>query len=251
MTASRDWDAAGYDRLSAPQVGWAGPVLDRLELRGDEAVLDAGCGSGRVTALLLERLPRGRVVAVDLAPSMVHKARAALPAERAEVCLADLAELRLPRPVDAVFSNAVFHWIPDHDRLFARLHAALVPGGRVSAQCGGAGNVKRFHAIVREVAGEDPFAPRLAGWTGPWNFATPEQTEERLARTGFRDIRVWLEPSPAVPEQPEAYLRTVCLGPHVERLPPELRDEFVRAVAGRCPQPLELDYVRLNIVARR
>lgn len=251
MSPSRGWDAATYDRVSAPQVGWAGPVLDRLELRGHETVLDAGCGSGRVTALLLERLPRGRVVAVDSDPSMVAKARAALPPERADVLLADLAQLELEEPVDAVFSNAVFHWIPDHDRLFAALAVALGPGGRISTQCGGAGNVERFHAALREVAREKPFAPHLAGWSGPWNFATPGETEKRLALAGFRAIRVWLEPSPTVPDQPEDYLRAVCLGPHLERLPAELHDEFVRVVAGRCGKPLELDYVRLNIVARR
>lgn len=249
--APRDWDAATYDRVSAPQVEWAGKVLDRLELRGDETVLDAGCGSGRVTRLLLERLPRGRVLAIDGAPSMVELARDALPADRAIVRQADLAELELDRPVDAVFSNAVFHWVPDHDRLFARLGAALLPGARLAAQCGGRGNVERFHAFVREVGEEYPFAPHLAGWRGPWNFAGPDETAARLAKAGFEDVHVWLEPSPTVPELTEEYLRTVCLGHHLERLPTGLRDAFVQSVARRCPQPLELDYVRLNIVARR
>ena len=114
---SRDWDAATYDRVASPQLEWAGPVLDRLELRGDETVLDAGCGTGRVTELLIERLPRGRVIAVDSAPAMVAQARHTI-GDRAEVLLQDLAELRLRQQVDAVFSNAVFHWVLDHDRLF-------------------------------------------------------------------------------------------------------------------------------------
>jgi len=250
-TSARDWDAATYDRVSATQVEWAGPLLDRLAPRGDETVLDAGCGSGRVTRMLLDRLPHGRVVAVDSAPSMVELARDALPAERATVIQADLAELELGEPVAAVFSNAVFHWIPDHPRLFARLHAALSPGGRLVAQCGGQGNVERFHAVVREVGGESPFATHLAGWSGPWNFAAPAETVARLEGAGFEEVEAWLEPSPTVPELTEDYLRTVCLGHHVDRLPAGLRDEFVRAVARRCPQPLELDYVRLNIAACR
>lgn len=249
--APRDWDATTYDRVSAPQVEWAGPLLDRLELQGHEAVLDAGCGSGRVTRMLLERLPRGRVVAVDAAPSMVERARDALPADRVTVMAADLAELELEEPVDAVFSNAVFHWIPDHGRLFGRLYDALVPGGRMVAQCGGQGNVERFHATVREVAGRPPFAAHLANWTGPWHFASAEDTIECLARSGFVDVEVWREPHPVVPEYTEDYLRTVCLGHHVERLPPGLREPFVSAVAEHCGRPLELDYVRLNINARR
>jgi trans-aconitate 2-methyltransferase len=153
---SRDWDAATYDRVSAPQVAWAERVLARLPLRGDETVLDAGCGSGRVTRMLLERLPDGQVVAVDSTPSMVEHARDAHDRARATVLLADLTELVLDEPVDAVFSNAVFHWIPDHEALFARLYDALLPRGRLVAQCGGKGNVARFHAAAWEVAAEEP-----------------------------------------------------------------------------------------------
>jgi trans-aconitate 2-methyltransferase len=244
---SRDWDAATYHRVSSPHVEWARVLLDRLDLRGDETVLDAGCGSGRVTAMLLERLPRGHVVAVDQAPSMVAHARAALPRDRATVLQASLTQLRLDRPVDAVFSNAVFHWVADHDRLLERLHAALRPGGRLVAQCGGEGNVARFHRAARAAAAEEPFAAHLAGWEGPWNFAGPAETAERLERAGFAGVETWLEPYPVAPDDPADYLRTVCLGYHLEQLPEELRDAYVEAVLERS-EP-ELDYVRLNVVA--
>jgi trans-aconitate 2-methyltransferase len=246
---SRDWDAATYHRVSGPHVEWAAALLDRLDLRGDETVLDAGCGSGRVTAMLLERLPRGRVVAVDQAASMVEHAREALPRDRATVLQAELTELRLDEPVDAVFSNAVFHWIADHDRLFERLRAALRADGRMVAQCGGEGNVERFHRAARAAAAEEPFARHLAGWEGPWNFAGPEATTRRLERAGFEAVETWLEPYPVVPDDPGDYLRTVCLGYHLEQLPEELRDDYVEAVLERSDP--ELDYVRLNIVARR
>ncbi|MEJ7788622.1 MAG: class I SAM-dependent methyltransferase [Thermoleophilaceae bacterium] len=247
---TRDWDAATYDRVSAPQVEWAGPVLDRLDLQGNETVLDAGCGSGRVTRLLLDRLPRGRVIAVDAAPSMVDLAREAL-GHQAEVHLFELTALRLDEPVDAVFSNAVFHWVGDHDALFARLFAALRPGGRMSAQCGGAGNVARFHEAARWVGAEEPFAEHLAGWAGPWNFAAAEDTAKRLQEAGFTQVSTWLEPTPVVPEFSEEYLRTVCLGHHLERLPERLRGPYVHRVAERCGQPVELDHVRLNMLGVR
>jgi trans-aconitate 2-methyltransferase len=246
---SRDWDAATYHRVSGPQVEWAAALLDRLDLRGDETVLDAGCGSGRVTAMLLERLPHGHVVAVDQAPSMVEHAREALPPDRATVFQAELTELQLDEPVDAVFSNAVFHWIADHARLFERLHAALRAGGRMVAQCGGEGNVERFHRVAREAAAEEPFASYLAGWAGPWNFAGPQATARRLERAGFEAVETWLEPYPMVPDDPGDYLRTVCLGYHLEQLPEGLRDAYVAAVLERSDP--ELDYVRLNISARR
>jgi len=247
-SAARDWDASTYERVSDPQVGWARAILDRLPLEGDETVLDAGCGTGRVTQLLLDRLPRGHVIAVDSAPSMVETAREAL-GERATVIQTDLAELTLEEPVDAAFSNAVFHWIPDHDRLFAALHAAMRPGAPLVAQCGGRGNVERFHETVKEVAEEDPFAEHLGGWGGPWNYAGPEETAARLERAGFEAVKTWLEPWPLTPPEPREYMRSVCLGHHLERLPEELRGAFTDAVAERANP--ELDYVRLNISARR
>jgi trans-aconitate 2-methyltransferase len=246
---TREWDAASYDRVSAPQVEWAERVLERLPLRGDETVLDAGCGSGRVTRMLLERLPHGHVVAVDSAASMVEHAREALDGERATVFQADLTELRLDEPVDAAFSNAVFHWVLDHEALFARLHEALRPGGRLVAQCGGKGNVERLHAAARELAGEEPYAQHLSGWRGPWHFADAEETAELLERAGFTEIRTWLEPYPVSPPDPTGFLRTVCLGPHLEQLPEELRAGYVEAVRDRCGR--ELDYVRLNIDAKK
>jgi len=246
---TRDWDAATYDRVSTPQVEWAERVLARLPLRGDETVLDAGCGSGRVTKLLLARLPHGHVVAVDATRSMVEHARDALDPGRATVFQADLTELELDEPVDAAFSNAVFHWIADHDALFTRLHAALKPGGLLVAQCGGKGNVARFHAAATSVDAEEPYAEYLAGWTGPWHFAGAEETAGRLERAGFTDVETWLEPYPVSPPDPTGFLRAVCLGPHLRQLPEELRDDYVDAVGERCGA--ELDYVRLNIDARK
>jgi trans-aconitate 2-methyltransferase len=276
-TTPRDWDAATYDRVSDPQVAMAGPVIDRLSLRGEETVLDAGCGSGRVTELLIDRLDAarerhgldaaGRVVAVDAAPSMVEQARVALAerllhdsttsgsADRARtsvtVLQSDLQELRLAEPVDAAFSNAVFHWILDHDRLFERLFAALKPGGRLVAQCGGAGNIGQLRRVGRELAKESPYAEHFEGWSEPWNYASPEDARRRLVAAGFEDVDTWLEPWPVHPPEPLHYLRAVCLGSQVEALPEDLRDDYVEAVAARCGEPLTLDYVRLNIDARR
>jgi trans-aconitate 2-methyltransferase len=248
--SARDWDALTYDRISDPQVAMSKPVLDRLELAGDETVLDAGCGSGRVTQLLLERLPRGHVVAVDAAPSMVEEARAAL-GDRATVFQSDLQQLSVPEPVDAAFSNAVFHWVPDHQLLFDRLFAALKPGGQLVAQCGGEGNIDRLRTLAAEVAGEEPYATALAGWPDPWTYASPDDTCARLEQAGFTDISTWLEPWPVDPPEPREYLRTVCLGHHLDALPESLRDPFLDAVASRYGQPPTLEYVRLNIAARR
>ncbi|HWA53735.1 MAG TPA: methyltransferase domain-containing protein [Solirubrobacterales bacterium] len=248
MAPPRDWDATSYQRVAVPHEEWAKLILDRLELGGDETVLDAGCGSGRVTSLLVERLPAGRVVAVDGSSSMVEKVRDVLrPGDEAR--LADLAELRLEQPVDAVFSCAVFHWVLDHDALFRALAGAMRPGGRVSAQCGGAGNIDRLREVTREVQAREPYAVHFAGFEEPWNYAGAEETEERLAAAGFAEARCWLQPWRVEPPSPSEYLATVCLGPHVDRLPEDLREPFVADVLAAEPEPLALDYVRLNIEA--
>jgi trans-aconitate 2-methyltransferase len=246
----RDWDAATYDRVSDPQFSWALEQLERLPLAGNESVLDAGCGSGRVTAELVARVPRGRVYAVDAAPSMVEHARIAL-GDRASVLCQDLTELKLPEQVDAIFSNATFHWIHDHDALFAALAGALSPGGRLIAQCGGRGNIDAFRTIAESVAEEDPFAPFFAGWQRPWNYAAAEETAARLERAGFTEVSCWLEPKQVVPADPRAFVQTVCLVRHLDPLPAELRGSFVDRALDRAGKPLVLDYVRLNMTAVR
>lgn len=246
---TREWDAGTYDRVSSPQQEWSAAVIERLGLRGDETVLDAGCGSGKVTEALLAKLPRGTLIAVDGSAAMVDLARERL-GPRVEVIHADLLDLELDRQVDVVFSNAVFHWIADHAALFERLAAVLKPGGRLEAQCGGEGNVARFYATAAEAATDERFRPFLEDFA-PVHFAGPGETSRLLAAAGFVDVNCNLEPRPVRPPEPEAFIRTVCLGSHLDRLPEGLRDDYLAAVLERMGPEPELDYVRLNISAGR
>jgi trans-aconitate 2-methyltransferase len=249
-TGPREWDAQTYDKVSDPQFAWGLEVLDRLELNGDEYVMDAGCGSGRVTARLLEKLPDGRILCVDASQQMIDAAREAL-GDRVDFLVADLAELEVDDPVDAIFSTATFHWLPDHDRLFSRLHRALKPEGRLVAQCGGSGNVAQHAQHIVSVATRPEFIEHFQNMTVMWNFATPEETEERLRNAGFDQVRCWLEDKPVQPEEPYAFTTTVTMGPHLARLPEEKRRAFAEAVLELEGDPLTLNYVRLNIEASR
>jgi trans-aconitate 2-methyltransferase len=240
----RDWDAATYDRLPIPMTRWGASVLAWLELAGNERVLDAGCGTGQVTALLFERLPAGHIVALDGSPSMIDRARERLGDERITYVVADLLQpLTVDEPVDAVLSTATFHWVLDHDALFRNLAAVMRPGGQLAAQCGGEGNIASIEAALRTM-GED--------FRGTKYYAGPEETRARLESAGFIDIEAWLheEPTPLPPGDLEPYLETICLGDHVETMEPQERARFVREVARRLPEP-SIDYVRLNIRARR
>jgi trans-aconitate 2-methyltransferase len=244
---TRDWDASTYDRVADPMARWGAAVIERLPLHGDERVLDAGCGSGRVTELLADRLPDGQVVALDGSPSMIDAARQRLArfGDRIEYIVADLGD---PPPiegeVDAILSTATFHWVADHDALFANLAAVTRPGGWLVAQCGGSGNIASIQRVLATIGD---------GWTGPAHFETVLATTRRLDAAGFVDVDCWLtdELTRFDPGEPfETYLRTVVLGAHLERLPPGERDAFVHAVAEGVGESV-IDYVRLNIVARR
>ena len=247
----REWDAATYDRIADPQARWGRAVLDRLVLAGDETVLDAGCGSGRVTEMLGARLPQGRIVALDASEAMLGQARTRLTHldGQVEYVAADLLELspqvlRADAPVDAVFSTAAFHWVTDHQRLFGNLAGVLRPGGQLVAQCGAEGNIAGLLDAVRSLGVER---------AGTWYYASPNATTRRLHAAGFVDVQVWTHEERTVYEPGESlldFLETVCLREHVATLAPAERRGFVESVAAALPEPV-IDYVRLNITARR
>jgi trans-aconitate 2-methyltransferase len=256
----REWDAKTYDEISEPQFQWGLEVLDRLKPKVSETVIDAGIGSGRVAEKLLERLPDGHLIGVDGSAEMIKVAAERFAGDdRVTLFVSDLLELSpelleehdAPPAVDALFSTATFHWILDHDRLFSRIHSVLEPGGRLVAQCGGAGNIADHARAIATVATSDEYAEHFEGMEMMWNFAEPEETEERLRRAGFEDVRCSLEDKPVQPANAYDFTTTVTMGPHLTRVPEEKKRAFAEAVLELSPDPLVLNYVRLNIDARR
>jgi trans-aconitate 2-methyltransferase len=225
---------------------WGREVLDRLPLHGDERVLDAGCGSGRVTEVLAGRLPHGHVVALDASPAMLDAARGRLArfGDRISFVEGDLGRpIALDGTVDAILSTATFHWVMDQDALVANLSAALRPGGRLVAQSGGAGNIESVRGAARSVGLE----------LAPKRFETPEAMRSRLEAAGFRDVRAWLvpEPTPLPRGGPlETYLATIVLRLEIARVAAGQRDEVLAEIARRVPDGI-VDYVRLNVDAVR
>jgi trans-aconitate 2-methyltransferase len=244
---STPWDARTYDRASLPQQEWAVAVLERVagRLPAHAKVLDAGCGTGRVTEMLLELVSDVRVLAIDASQEMVDLARERL-GDRARVWRQDVLDLVLDEPVDAIVSTATLHWVPDHDRLWQRLAAALRSGGILEIQCGGQGNIDRVREVIDAVAAES--FPELEGWS-PWVFAGPQETRARLAAAGFENVRCWLEERPTRSDDLAGFVRSSILPAHLARLPKERREPFAAAVLERVREPL--DYVRLNASAIR
>jgi len=246
-----DWDGAAYDRLANPQDRWGRTVLGRLELQGCETVLDAGSGSGRVTEALLDRLPHGRVVAVDTSLSMLSQARMRLSNRLAQLRFVHCDLLKLEpamlgddMPVDAVFSTATFHWITDHDALFRKLASVMRPGAQLVAQCGAEGNISQLLEVVRSLGVEQ---------AGTWLYASAADTEARLQAAGFTEIQVWTneEPTPFTDREVLAdFLEVICLREYLGSFPLAERRDFVKRVAMKMAEPV-IDYVRLNIIARK
>jgi trans-aconitate 2-methyltransferase len=257
----REWDAAAYHRLGNPQHAWGLKVLEHLPLTGDETVIDAGCGTGRLTAELLARLPRGHVIALDRSQNMLDLAAEYLTprfGDRVSFRQADLQTYRDEGAADAVFSTATFHWVLDHPRLFENLHHTLRPGGRLCAQCGGGPNLARIHDRAAELQAREPFAPFFTTFTEPWEFADAETTRARLERAGFVEIETSVVEQPttfASEQEFTDFITKVVFGVFLERLPDEaLRASFIAPLveqAKRDEPPLTLDYWRLNLRARR
>ena len=258
-SSSREWNSDVYHRLSGPQVSWGKKVLARLRLRGDETVLDAGCGTGRLTADLLEALPRGQVIGVDLSQNMLHSARQHLApfGSRVSLLVCDLLHLPFERSFDCIVSTAAFHWVLDHDRLFENLRRALFPGGRLEAQCGGGPNLAKLRARANALAISRTFAPFLGSFREPWLYQNAEEAAQSLKRAGFVDVETSVEPAPTYLEGPEHYnefVRNIIFRQHIERIPSEdLRAEFMNALTDQGAAddpPFSLDYWRLNLRGR-
>ena len=260
MTAQdTKWDAESYHRVSDPQVAWGRAVLARLEFHGNELVIDAGCGTGRLTRDLAARLPQGRVIALDASSQMLEQARAYLADCRPPVSFvrANLPAMPFDNVADVVFSTATFHWVPQHPELFAEIYRALKPGGRLHAQCGGDGNLSQARAPVEDLMTSPRFAKWFAGWSNVWEFASASVTADRLAAAGFQEIETSLETAPVVFDDEAAYrafVSTVVFRLHLARLPEELRPAFLNEIVDRVrqlPQRFTLDYVRLNLRATK
>ncbi len=258
MKHPHEWDAGIYHRVSTPQRSWGLKVVERLALRGRERVLDAGCGTGRVTLALTERVraANGRVIAMDRSADMARTARTTLPAY-VPVVSADLLAMPFRRVFDVVFSTAAFHWVLDQAALYHAIAAVLARGGRLHAQCGGEGNLERFSRRVQALCATPTFAARFEGWTEPWRFLSTTEVERHLHAAGFERVRASLEPEPTpFPDRASyrEFIAHVVLNARMARLEgaPADASAFLDTLCDAAAADADgylLDYVRLNVVA--
>jgi trans-aconitate methyltransferase len=240
------WDAECYESRFSFVWNHGAALIDLLDPKPGETVLDLGCGTGHLSHQIAER--GATVVGLDSAPPMVAQARINYPQLR--FILGGGESFALPEPIDAVFSNAALHWMTDAAAVVKNVHAALRPGGRFVGEFGGKGNVARIIAAVREETGSSAI---------PWYYPSVGEYATLLEAHGFRvhsafhfdrmtalegarGMEDWLEMFgekllALIPAEQRAPARARIL----ERLRPELfRDGIWYA-----------DYVRLRFVASR
>jgi len=259
MTHSTEWNSAAYHQVSNPQFEWGLKVLERVDVRGNERVMDAGCGSGRLTEKLLDRLPQGRVVGVDLSQNMLDQAAEHLQnfGSRVTFIRSDLAHLPFTAEFDGIFSTAAFHWVKDHDALFRSLARSLKPGGWIIAQCGGGPNLRDVRLRAQKLMDSPRYASYFRDFQNPWEYADDITTADRMGRAGFVDVKTCLESAPirfGSAAEYKAFMVPVILRSYLNMLPNEkLKEEFSDELIDNAVKDpsFHLDYWRLNMEGKK
>jgi trans-aconitate methyltransferase len=232
------WDPAAYAVSSSAQQAWARELIAKLKLSGNEHLLDVGCGDGKVTAELARAVSKGSVVGIDSSPDMIHFACGSFPPgafPNLQFRVMDARRIRLDRAVDIVFSNAALHWVDDHLSFLEGAARCLRSGGRLMVSCGGKGNAQDVFVALRVELRLKRWRQFFRNMDKPYFFFSPEHYAEWLRRCGF-EIRVLrLADKEMAWESREglvAWFRTTW-HPYTHRVPENLREDFVTAVAER------------------
>ena len=258
------WDANTYDNISNIQEDWANNIIKKREWTGKENLLDAGCGSGRITKILCKIITEGNIYAIDNDPNMIEKAKETFKdIKNVKVMQADMLDilsLDIPIKFNVIFSNAVLHWILDHHKVLESFYDLLNPEGQLLVQCGGYGNLQKTLSIFDDVKDLPEFSEYFSEWKIDRNYAKPNETENILKEIGYKDIEVYLTEAPARfnnKKDYSIYLKTVDLRPYLKYLPTEqLQNEFVNTVLLHMEKYYSnlcwnLDYRRLTVLASK
>jgi len=232
MVRAFDFDGQAYRKASAHQQDWGQKLIEELPLRGQERVLDLGCGDGRLTARLADRVPSGSVLGIDASPGMLATA-SALERPNLHFVLMDIGHMEFAGEFDVVFSNATLHWIKDHARLLAAVHKALAPGGVARFSFAGQGNCMNFHGVARRVMAEPEYAGLFRTFDWPWFMPSAEEYLALARESPFRDANVRLENADRVFADQRALVGWIdqpSLVPFLQHLPEHARAGFRDAV---------------------
>ena len=227
-----EFDGARYRQTSTHQREWGARLIAELELSGDEAILDVGCGDGTLTGQLAACVPRGTVLGIDASAGMIEAAQSLTRPGLAFQQL-DVNDAGFHGDFDLVFSNAALHWVRDHARLLRVLHQALRTGGTLRTNFAADGNCSTFYRVARELMAGD-FEGDFDGFEWPWFMPTLETYEGLLAASPFAEYRVWGENADRHFPDEAALLGWIdhpSIVPFKQHLAPDAAERFHAAVA--------------------
>ena len=231
-----EWDAGQYAKHSSAQEKWAKELLAKLRLKGNEKILDLGCGDGRITAEISRMVPGGMVVGIDNSEPMIRLANEKYTDTKNQKLVfyvMDAKGINFDNEFDIVFSNAALHWVDDHKQVLQGINRSLKPGGRFLIQTGGTGNAAAAFEVLKEMADKEEWMPYLKGAELPYNFMSDKDYKALIPETGFKPIRIELLKKDMVHEGTEGFkgfIRTTWL-PYTSRIPEEKRERFISETA--------------------
>jgi trans-aconitate 2-methyltransferase len=263
-TENQKWNAEDYAKNSGAQLQWAKELISKLALTGTEALLDIGCGDGKITAELARLLSKGRVTGIDASPEMIRLAQESYPPEthpNLKFLRMDAAKIDLDDLFDVAFSNAVLHWVEDHAAVLRGLSGSMNRGGRILFQMGGRGNALSVFEAIEKSIDRTGLREFFRNFVPPYHFYGPEEYEGWLEDAGFQKVRAELIPKDMEHSQRETllgWLRTTWF-PFTDRLPEEKREPFLNDVVDqifeshpRDPEgKIRIRMVRLEVEATR
>jgi len=235
------WNAADYAANSSVQQSWARELIAKFNLRGDEHILDVGCGDGKVTAEIARAVSNGLVTGIDASAEMIGFAKKTFPAKKNPNLKFQICDARkigvaiVGAPFDIVFSNAALHWVDDHQAILRGMASVLKPCGRLIISCGGRGNAQDVFVALRPEMRQKSWSKFFRKMSKPYFFYAPEDYEKWLPKYGFKINSLKLAPKDATYAGTDGFatwLRTTWI-PYVQRVPEVLREEFIAAVTKR------------------
>jgi trans-aconitate methyltransferase len=257
---NHSWDARTYDKVSSNvQLEWGRKLLEKRRWTGNEIVMDAGAGSGNLTKILADKVPNGKVFAVDADPNMVHQSKSNLSDyKNVQVIHSSMDKVYLPTEVDVIFSNAALHWVLDQEGVFLHFWKLLKPNGELLIDYGGHGNLERPLSVIFKIIQSEQFKEHFANWKQSWYFPKPDETERLLQKVGFKEIQVDLSSqiiSFSDRQSFATFVRTVIMKPFLGYLPDANRKEqfidvFLNEFKGQG-WSWSLEFIRLTISARK
>lgn len=255
-----EFDGQRYRQASAHQKEWGSRLISALALRGDESILDVGCGDGILTAQLADRVPHGRVVGIDASTGMIMAARSNQRPNLAFV-LCDICDADFAGEFDIVFSNATLHWIKDHAKLLRILHRSLKDGGALRVNFAADGNCQTWFRVARELMNADEFREAFAGFEWPYFMPPLDDYQQLLGDSPFSDSKLWGENAdryfPNV-ETMLGWLEQPSIVPFKQHLDSDAAERFHKAAAARMIEYTKQadgtcfeTFRRINVSARK